>query len=866
MKKQQTPKDKISDDASQGWIFNEIMDQMNACIYVTDIETDEILFMNKTMKKVFNLENPEGKICWKLLQTNMTHRCDFCPVSLLLSDDESPSCIWEETNTLNGRVYENFDSLMHWLDGRLVHFQHSTDITETKRLSAAARTDELTGILNRRAGKEILQQILHTCQVQKNSLFSICMLDVNDLKQINDTYGHTSGDRLLVNVTKAIQSRLRPEDVLFRLSGDEFVVVFHSLLLKEAKKIIETVLEDLKQLHQYYLTFRTSDFCFGLIEITEGCPFSTEELLSAVDEKLYLQKRRFHIEKAEQMRKQKQAALPPTGLDDFSYNEDLFYDALIQSTDDYIYICNMKTGVFRYPQTMVDEFDLPGQIIQNAAAVWGAKVHPHDKQAFLESNQDITDGHTAAHCVEYRAKNRRGEWVWLRCRGHLQYDQDGEPALFAGFITNLGKKNNIDPLTGLFNKFEFEAEIERLLTYPDPKFTLLLLGMDNLKHINNLYDHSFGDEVIRITSQKIRSLIPSTASLYRLDGDEFAVLLQETEKDNIILLYQNLRFAFNHQQFYDSKKFFCTLSCGCVLAPQDGIDFLGLIKHANYALDYAKHNGKNQLCFFTRELLTHKKRSLELISLLRESAENHWSDFSLHYQPVFSPQRRLAGAEALVRWHCDKYGPLSPTEFIPLLEECGLILSAGRWIFREAVKQCAQWLKYQKDFLIGINLSYLQLEDPSLFDFIVETLDEFQVPPEQIILELTESYLASNMRQLRRLLTRLRNTKLRVAMDDFGTGYSSLAILKQAPVDIVKIDRTFVQNIQNNTFDHHFIHLIIELCHTISLKTCLEGVETEDEYAVISSMEPDYLQGFLFGHPLPPSQFQRDFFFEQYKQ
>lgn len=859
MKEQLIPEKLLSDNASQEWIFDKIMNQMNACIYVTDVETDEILFMNQTMKEVFDLKHPEGKTCWQVLQNNMDHRCDFCPVSLLLSDAKPPSCLWEESNTLNGRIYENFDSLMYWPDGRLVHFQHSTDITETKRLSLAARTDELTGILNRRAGKEMLQQILDACQITEDALFSVCMLDINDLKQINDMYGHASGDQLLINVTRTVQEYLKPDDFLFRLSGDEFVVVFHQQTLRQAKSIIESVLTHLRQFHQNYLTFRSCDFCFGLIELTYGCPFSTEELLSAVDEKLYLQKRRFHIEKAEQLRKQKQNILPKADLKDFFYDKNLLYDALIQSTDDYLYICNMKTGVFRYPQAMVDEFDLPEQVIENAAAVWGSKVHPHDKQAFLESNQDITDGRSDSHCVEYRAKNRRGEWVWLRCRGHLEYDQSGEPALFAGFITNLDKKNNMDPLTGLFNKFEFEADMERLLSSPDTRFAVLLLGIDNLKHINNLYDHSFGDEVLRITSQKLRSMLPSTASLYRLDGDEFGVLIKDMEKDMVASLYQTLHLTFNHQQFYDQKKFFCTLSCGCVFAPEDGNTYLDLVKYAGYALDYAKHNGKNQFRFFTTDLLQHKKRSLEVISLLRESAEDHWSGFSLHYQPIFSPKRRLSGAEALARWQCDKYGPLSPTEFIPLLEECGLILSAGRWIFREAVKKCSEWIKQKKDFMMSINLSYLQLEDASLFEFIAGTLKEFKVPPGQIILELTESYLASNMPQIHELLTRLRETGIHIAMDDFGTGYSSLSILKQAPIDIVKIDRTFVQNIRQNTFDHHFVHLIIELCHTISLQTCLEGLETEDEYSVISPMNPDFLQGFLLGHPLPPAQFEKEF-------
>lgn len=164
---------------------------------------------------------------------------------------------------------------------------------------------------------------------------------------------------------------------------------------------------------------------------------------------------------------------------------------------------------------MVDEFDLPGRVIANAAAVWGAKVHPNDKQAFLEANQEITDGRADSHCVEYRACNRHGEWVWMRCRGHLERDAGGEPVLFAGIITNLGKKNKVEHLTGVFNKFEFEHEVRRLLdAQPREGVCVLLFGIDGLKRINGLYNRLFGDEVIRIVCQKLQTLAPPGARFF----------------------------------------------------------------------------------------------------------------------------------------------------------------------------------------------------------------------------------------------------------------------------------------------------------------------------------------------------------------
>lgn len=248
-------------------------------------------------------------------------------------------------------------------------------------------------------------------------------------------------------------------------------------------------------------------FSYGLLEVWPGSGQSPDNLLNGVDEKMYRQKRRRHIELAQ--RQHAMQTISGVQSQAFDYDKEHLYDALIKSTDDYIYVCNMKTNTFRYPPAMVEEFGLPAEIISNAAVVWGAKVHEQDRQAFLESNQEIADGRTDCHSVEYRAKNRHGEWVWLRCRGHLERDEQGRPQLFAGMITNLGRHNKVDHLTGLMNKFAFETEVQRLLeTAPEQPLGLMMLGLDEFRHINDLYDRLFGDEVIRIISQKMQTMLP----------------------------------------------------------------------------------------------------------------------------------------------------------------------------------------------------------------------------------------------------------------------------------------------------------------------------------------------------------------------
>lgn len=592
--------------------------------------------------------------------------------------------------------------------------------------------------------------------------------------------------------------------------------------------------------------------------VMPGCGMTVTEVLSKADESMYEQKKRAHIRKAERRLQEKQGGgdIPPEALE---YDSLRLYNALVKSTDSYIFVSNMKTGIFRYSPSMVEEFGLPQSIVENAA-VWGSKVHPDDKAAFMEANQIIADGRSDFHCVEYRAKNRKGEWIWVRCRGYLERDGDGEPSLFAGFITNLGQKNKIDHVTGLFNKLKFEEDIESMLEKrPEHPLHLLVLGLDGFKHINELYGKSFGDEILRVIGQRIQGMLPLSASVYRLDGDEFGITVSG-ERFEMMELYRSLSESFRSQQEYDGKKYFCTISAGSASYPEDASGYTELSEYASHSLKYAKKLGRNRIVFFSRAILEQEMRSLELVELLRESIERQFEGFELVYQPQIAVDtRHVVGAEALARWTCTKYGPVSPGEFIPLLEQSGLIIPFGRWVFREAAAQCKAWTKSRPDFKISINLSYLQVVSNSMVPFINNTLERLDLSPANLTVEFTESCMIRENARIRAVFESIRSLGIRIAMDDFGTGYSSLGMLKDSPADVVKIDRTFVRDILTSQFDATFIHFVVALCHDVNIKVCLEGVEREEEFDRVRSMGLDFIQGFLFGKPVPPDVFERDF-------
>lgn len=419
--------------------YKKILNQTNSNIYITDIETDEIVYMNDYMKQTFRLEDVEGKICWQVLQSGMKERCDFCKVRQLKEKEDGSTCVWREKNTVTGRVYMNHDSLEQW-EGRWYHIQNSVDITDRLQLSMEASIDELTGVLNRNAGKKLLEDLLKG--MKKSDKFTVALYDINGLKWVNDTYGHLEGDRLLVFVAQNIQKELDESDFVFRLSGDEFIVVFVDKDLEEAETWMKHMLELLEVRRAISRITYDVTFSYGLACIYEGENLSVSDVLSIADTQMYIQKRDHHIlmgKRRLQRERIRKEDLPP-----FQYNKDYLFEALSEGIDDYVFVGNLKTGEFMYSYKMVMDFDLPGQVVSNAAAFWGEKVHPDDAMMFLRSNQEIADGRVERHTIAYRAQNAAGEWVHLLCKGKMIRDQHGKPDLFAGVIRNLdrARENN----------------------------------------------------------------------------------------------------------------------------------------------------------------------------------------------------------------------------------------------------------------------------------------------------------------------------------------------------------------------------------------------------------------------------------------
>lgn len=548
--------------------------------------------------------------------------------------------------------------------------------------------------------------------------------------------------------------------------------------------------------------------------------------------------------------------------DSFRIDTDAFYNAIVKSTEDYIYIVDMSTDTSLVSENMVRDFDLPGRLVPGLIPLWGELIHEKDKKRYYDSIDEMLSGYTDIHNVEYQVLNKKNEYIWVCCRGLLSRDGSGKPTMFAGVVTPVGSKGKLDRTTGLFTQEECKNHIEAYLNLGNTTGGFLLLGIDDFKRINNLKNHTFGDSVLRKIAQDIQHMIPHKAEIFRFDGDEGAVFCPEATLDDMYSLYSRIHIYANKEHEIDGISYYCTISAGIAMLGTDADNYLDLIKCAMSALEASKKKGKNMCTAFTPDLLKSNLYIMELTNELQRCVMNDMEGFSVVYQPlVRSDELMLKGAEALLRWYSPKMKKVGPGEFIPLLESSGNIVTVGKWVLDKAFGTCKGWVAKWPDFVMNINVSYVQIIEDDFVPYIEELLKKYDLPARHIVLEMTESYFVTDMPTLKATFQRLQDIDICIAMDDFGTGYSSLGMLSQTLADIVKIDRMFISliNDKEHFFNRSFIQAVINLCHSIGISVCVEGVEYEDELDTVRSMSADSIQGYYISRPVTPEEFEEKY-------
>ncbi|GBG15393.1 diguanylate cyclase [Novimethylophilus kurashikiensis] len=417
-----------------------------------------------------------------------------------------------------------------------------------------------------------------------------------------------------------------------------------------------------------------------------------------------------------------------------------------------------------------------------------------------------------------------------------------------------------DALTGLPNRTQLEERIAYAISLAkrnNGHIALVFLDLDHFKNINDTLGHSVGDRLLIEIAARLQNGSREQDTVARLGGDEFILLLPESNEDGVRRVAEKLLESIT-RPFIDEKGNELTVSSsiGIAFYPNDGEDFETLLKNADTAMYRAKKDGRNGYCFFTPQMQARSVRNLEVENALRQAVARN--QLELYYQPQISAvDGKLIGAEALLRWHNPELGFISPAEFIPIAEESGLILSIGEWVLRTALTQLKSWIdRGMSPIIVAVNLSAIQFRHATLPQLVSTILDELQLPPEFLELELTESAAMHDPVAAIDIMNNLHGRGVRMSIDDFGTGYSSLSYLKKFKVYKLKIDQSFVRDISTDPEDKAIVNAVIQMAHSLGLKTIAEGVETESQLDFVRSQLCDEVQGYYFSKPLPAAQFE----------
>ncbi|EFM23559.1 bifunctional diguanylate cyclase/phosphodiesterase [Selenomonas sp. oral taxon 149] len=541
------------------------------------------------------------------------------------------------------------------------------------------------------------------------------------------------------------------------------------------------------------------------------------------------------------------------------------FDLMKNTTSDYAFMMDPAADVFLASPTFVRDYALPSETLTHVADVLHPLICVQDRRAFdaiFSSLMDVTEGRERQ--LDFRITNAKGDLTWLRLKGKIGLSEDGHPNLFVGTISQLARRNAADSVTGLLNRYQFTEDLGEALRAARETGKgggLLVMGIDNFRTVNEAFNHEIGDVILREISECILQNVPRRLSLYRLDGDEFGLIYPEADEEMLREFFIRVQREFAHPQVYDGRQYLVTMSAGMVFYPQAARDPLVLHKYAQAALDTAKAGGKNRLNAFSKEVYNRWLRSLTIQEQILEDVKAGCRNFELYFQPqVAGDDQHIVGAETLLRWKNEKGHMVAPMEFIRILEETKTIVPVGRWIFEQALRVCKEWRKKIPNFCMSVNMSYEQIKDLSFLKFIEDCLHRHDMPPDAVVLELTESKIVSDLKFVNAQFDAFRLHGIKIAMDDFGTGYSSLSSLKNLNCDIIKIDRAFVMRILDNHFDQKLVEYTVELCHSIGKTTCIEGVESQDEYdCLVKICKTDTIQGYLFGRPEPQDVFEQKF-------
>ncbi|WP_026652023.1 EAL domain-containing protein [Butyrivibrio proteoclasticus] len=532
----------------------------------------------------------------------------------------------------------------------------------------------------------------------------------------------------------------------------------------------------------------------------------------------------------------------------------IFDTFAVTSRSRYVYVYDLTKNIARWSLNAVDYFGLTGEYIHNAASVWENRIHPDDRDKYNEYISTVYAGKKADPNIEYRSKNKNGEYVVCSCRGVVIKDYAGRPVFYACSIINKGIIDNNDPITFLPNQYEM-LNYMRQLKLQKKEYSILMINFMDFGDVNRKLGYMSGNNILRATATKLVQETTGQGKCYRGEGTIMAFITPTMTIDELKKLYGRLRSFTRESLLVGGKKIGAEIGGGVIISKDFNVDEHSIYTSAKYALDYSKTQRHGNLIVFHNDELDNKRSSIELVDAVRNSVLNGMEGFFLEYQPIVSAaDGHLVGMEVFVRWQKEPYGEVSPSEFVPWLEQDPVFFTLGNWILEHALMDALAIRQGKKDFYLSVNLAFMQLERSEFRTSLLEILRKTGYPATALCLQLTTSSRQLGMEHLKSQVEFLKSCGLKIGLD--VGDFASLDYVKHLPIDLVNISPGLTGGMGENLTVQYMVEAITSFTHRLNIRTCFTGIEDEDGESLAKRYPISDMMGYFYGRPCRIEKFK----------
>ncbi len=542
------------------------------------------------------------------------------------------------------------------------------------------------------------------------------------------------------------------------------------------------------------------------------------------------------------------------------------FELVSRATSDAVWDWNLSTNDIWWNEGFQKLFGYKPGSIGRGLDSWIGRLHPEDSDRVVHDRQKHIEDRKSYWAEEYRFRRSDGTYAFVIDRGYVVYDSNATPVRMLGSMMDVTERKSLedqlthqalhDPLTKIANRALFKNRVDHALTKlarSNTTLAVLFLDLDNFKAINDSLGHAAGDKLLVCVAERLQDCLRDADTAARLGGDEFAVLVEAMLRpDEAVVIAERILSVFCQPFVIDGKEIFVGTSIGIAPSSRGALVSEELLRNADLAMYLAKSQGKGKYVEFEAKMHEALMERIELEDDLRRGIDER--EFIIHYQPILDlTSNKMVGMEALVRWMHPRLGLLAPLKFIPMAEETNLIVPLGEWILAEACRQVQTWREGTngvKDVSVTVNISIRQFQQKELVEMVSRSLKDSGLPAKYLILEITESFMMQDTEATIAKLHELKKLGVRLAIDDFGTGYSSLSYLQRFPIDILKIDKSFIDKLGQGREGNAVARAIIMMGDSLNLKTIAEGIEHPEQISELQLLGCESGQGYHFAKPL----------------